>query len=676
MSAERRPSCAIVIPTYRGAALLKACIDAILGSPPTGCDWEIVVVDDGSGDETELLLEEYGGQVLPVIFDRNRGFASACNAGAAASAAEYLVFLNNDTLPTGGWLDALVQAAQTVRDGVAFGSRLLFPDDTVQHAGICICADRWPRHIYAGFPGDHPAVTRPRQVVAVTAACMLVRRSAFDAVGGFDTSFHNGYEDIDLCLRMAQLGGEIHYCPASVLYHLESVTRWPDGPEIRDENVRLFDERWRGRITPDDVGHYLDDGLVELEYGPYYPLRLSVSPLLATIDREDPAVDGLESLLARRSRQVMELQSAGIRSDLAKLQTRTPPPLPLRSGRPVANPELLHRGSFRPLGGSGTGTRVSLLLPVKNEAESLAELLPLVLEQEVHASLEIVAIDSGSDDDTVSVLAEFGATVVRIRPEDFDHGLTRNLAAENANGEILLFMNGRTRPADGRWLAALLGAVQNDATVVGACSRVVAHPSAHPLDRRDSERDLSGSPRRERKEIRDWSSYNTMPVEQRRVFLNFHTVSTAIRADLFRRIPFRAVRTIGEDLLWAREVLEAGWALVHEPTSLAYHSHEYPVQELFMRNVDDGIANRDINGRALDWEVVEQSIATATLEDWRFLEQTMPKGQELEREKLRSALRRTAQMAGQWLGASYETLPDGAAAAFSRIATTRRQGNR
>ena len=72
-----------------------------------------------------------------------------------------------------------------------------------------------------------------------------------------------------------------------------------------------------------------------------------------------------------------------------------------------------------------------------------------------------------------------------------------------------------------------------------------------------------------------------MTEHERRVFLNFHTVSAAIRADAWRRTPFRSVRTLGEDLLWAREVLEAGWALVHEPASRAYHSHDYSLDELF-----------------------------------------------------------------------------------------------
>src|SRR6185295_9859186 len=123
--------------------------------------------------------------------DHNGGFAVACNDGAAAARGELLVFLNNDTEPRPGWLDALVEHADAHAEAAAVGAKLLFPDDTVQHAGVVICQDGRPRHLYAGFPADHPAVEKPRAFQAVTAACMLVRRDAFDRAGGFDQDFRN-----------------------------------------------------------------------------------------------------------------------------------------------------------------------------------------------------------------------------------------------------------------------------------------------------------------------------------------------------------------------------------------------------------------------------------------------------------------------------------------------------
>ena len=82
-----------------------------------------------------------------------------------------------------------------------------------------------PLHLYAGCSADHPAVNKSRRFQAVTAACLLVRRPAFEEVGGFDTGYHNDLEDVDLCLRLGRLGHEVHYCHESVLYHLESASR-------------------------------------------------------------------------------------------------------------------------------------------------------------------------------------------------------------------------------------------------------------------------------------------------------------------------------------------------------------------------------------------------------------------------------------------------------------------
>ena len=123
----------------------------------------MVVVDDASTDTTPQLLAAYGRRIHTVRHETNKGFAAACNAGAAVASGEYLVFLNNDVLPEVGWLDALVRYAEKYPGAAAVGSKLLFPDGTVQHAGVVICQDLHPRHIYAGFPANHPAVNKSRR---------------------------------------------------------------------------------------------------------------------------------------------------------------------------------------------------------------------------------------------------------------------------------------------------------------------------------------------------------------------------------------------------------------------------------------------------------------------------------------------------------------------------------
>ena len=199
------PRCTIVIPVHDRAGLTRRCLDAIPADPPA-TPFEIVVVDDASTDETPALLAERSGAVRTLRREQNGGFATACNDGAAAAQGELLVFLNNDTEPHPGWLDALVAHADAHPEAAAVGAKLLFPDGSVQHAGVVVCQDGRPRHLYAGFPADHPAVHKPRAFQAVTAACMLVRRAAFERAGGFDPAFRNSLEDVDLCLRLRESG--------------------------------------------------------------------------------------------------------------------------------------------------------------------------------------------------------------------------------------------------------------------------------------------------------------------------------------------------------------------------------------------------------------------------------------------------------------------------------------
>ncbi len=673
------PRCAVVIPTYNGAHLLTTCLESLFAHPPERCEMEVVLVDDASTDRTVERFADYAPALTLVAHKDNKGFAISCNDGAAAAGrVDFLVFLNNDTVPLPGWLDALVDEVIEDPEVGAVGSKLLYPDGTVQHAGVIIGQDLWPRHLYAGFPGDHPAVDRSREVAAATAACLLVRRESFETLGGFDTAYVNGYEDVDLCLRMAEERDEkVRYCARSVLYHLESVTRWSEERSAGVEhNSRFFSERWHDRIEPDDFAHYLADGLIRVEYGAIYPFNLWVSPLLAAVHRETGPDDRLEFLLTARTEQVFDLQAERIRAALdhrrAEIELPSANPPRRRTG---GSPEIVNRGEFQPLKGGSGRHRVSVLMPLMDAGEALRRILPRLFEQDAAGELEVVAVDSGSRDDTIAVLEEFDATAISIDPVEFDHGLTRNLLADHARGDILVFLNEGALPCDDRWLAPLLAALDDDPAVAGVTSRIVPRPEADQLVRHDIELEPSGADQRSVRRVDHWASYEGMPVEQRRLLLNFHSVSAAVRADVMRQFPFQSVRAIGEDLLWAREVVEAGMALVHEPESRVFHSHDYSLREWFMRNVDDGVANREINGRTIADEEADALVRGMITADWAYLRDELGlEGEELQRLQIQAALRRAAQTAGQWLGVRYKDYPDNTVDAFSRVANSRRKG--
>jgi GT2 family glycosyltransferase len=307
----KAPECSIVIPVHGKSALTKQCLDRLLTAPFERTIYEIIVADDASPDNTLEVLAAYADRIRLVRHRKNQGFARTCNDGASVAGGRCLVFLNNDTIPQPGWLDALVAyQARHPRAG-AVGSKLLYPNGTIQHAGTIFLQDRWPRHVYVGFPGDHPAVNRSRRFQAVTAASLLMPRDCFEELGGFDPDFINSYEDVDLCLRLGERGWESHYCHESVLYHLESVTRQHRTDE--DEyNAQVYYRRWGHRVKPDDLQTYWDDGLISVEREPGQPPRLRVSPYLAT-PRGGNGETRSSQIVYQRSQQMFELLKENIR---------------------------------------------------------------------------------------------------------------------------------------------------------------------------------------------------------------------------------------------------------------------------------------------------------------------------------------------------------------------------
>jgi GT2 family glycosyltransferase len=260
------PSCSIVIPCLNRMDLTKQCLEALF-TVTDGVPYEVIVVDNGSDDGTAEYLSSLGERIRVISNPENQGFAIACNQGARAATGEYVVFLNNDTVPLRGWLRAMVDVVRTEPGVGIVGSKLLFPDRSVQHIGVSMSREfGTPYHIYRGAPEDAPVASRRRDLNCVTAACMLVRKSEFEEVGGFDEGYRNSFEDIDLCFRMVQRGYRVVYEPASVLLHLESQT---SGRKDHDpHNMRRFVERWSDPSWLDEERVYAEDGYVIVRSDP------------------------------------------------------------------------------------------------------------------------------------------------------------------------------------------------------------------------------------------------------------------------------------------------------------------------------------------------------------------------------------------------------------------------
>jgi GT2 family glycosyltransferase len=243
----------IVIPVFNREELTRNCLTTLLPTLEGAGAGEVIIVDNGSRPETAALLTEFPW-VRVLRNDVNRGFAAACNQGARAAAGRSICHLNNDIVAQPGWL-AKMSARLEPAVGIV-GARLLFPNDTIQHAGVAMLPARFgregfsPYHLYARWPRATPAAAEPADFEIVTGACLLTPRELFLELGGFDEIFWNGNEDVDYCLRVRERGLRVVYEPEATLYHFEPHSG-TQRKRRTSHNIKALGERWGARIEPD-----------------------------------------------------------------------------------------------------------------------------------------------------------------------------------------------------------------------------------------------------------------------------------------------------------------------------------------------------------------------------------------------------------------------------------------
>jgi len=241
------PLVSVIVPARDRAALLARCAQGVLH----GTDYpaiELLVLDNGSRTAgMRRLLRRLSQDIRVRVLDAPGAFnwSALNNAGVRAARGELVVLLNSDTeVADPGWLRRLVVRA--LQPGVgAVGAKLVYPDGTVQHAGISLGpgarAGHLMRHAQANDPAHRGLLARTRSVAAVTGACMALRRSLFLAVGGLDEALPVTGSDIELCLRLRSLGCRVVWCADAVLVHHESATRGLDASDAA--RTRIAAER-------------------------------------------------------------------------------------------------------------------------------------------------------------------------------------------------------------------------------------------------------------------------------------------------------------------------------------------------------------------------------------------------------------------------------------------------
>lgn len=232
-SAETEPTTSIVIPTYNGSEQLDLCLRALRETLPDPFAGEVIVVDDGSGEEIEALLDRWRSSRLSLEVVRNSancGFVVSCNRGAEAATGDILVFLNDDTLPQRGWLPPLLRIFRRYPDAGAVGGRVLCPDGTLQEAGSLIFSDGSAADFGRGdYDPDAPIYCYVREVDYCTAALLATPRALFAESGGFDERYRPAYyEDTDYCFGLRRRGYRTYYQPDTVVVHTEGATAGTD----------------------------------------------------------------------------------------------------------------------------------------------------------------------------------------------------------------------------------------------------------------------------------------------------------------------------------------------------------------------------------------------------------------------------------------------------------------
>lgn len=253
----------IIIPTKNGYKDVQRCVSSII-EKTTYQNYEIIMADNGSTDPKMHELYAEFEQQLPGRFfvesiDIPFNFSTINNRAVKKAHGEYLLFLNNDTeVITENWLTLMVSFAQQERIGCV-GAKLLYPNNTVQHAGVILGLGGVAGHGHYGYPhGDLGYFGRLAINVnysAVTAACLLMKKADFDAVGGFEEAFTVAFNDVDLCLKVQALGRDNVWLHEAELYHFESQTRGYDDKgkkkkRFEQEKV-MMEEKWGPSIEND-----------------------------------------------------------------------------------------------------------------------------------------------------------------------------------------------------------------------------------------------------------------------------------------------------------------------------------------------------------------------------------------------------------------------------------------
>ena len=278
------PKASLVIPTRDKVELLRTCVDSILAKTRYP-DYDVVVVDNQSSDQATLdylARITHDPRVRVLRYDAPFNYSAINNWAVDQCDGAVIGLINNDIeVISPDWLGEMV--SQALRPGIgAVGAMLYYPDDTIQHAGVGLGIHGVAAHLYTGMPRGYPGhggrARVAQQLSAVTGACLVVARHAWEEVGGLDEALQVAFNDIDFCLRLGEAGHRNIWTPFAELYHHESASRGSEDSEEKQQRfageVDLMRERWDARLRADPT-YNVNLSLLDTCSGLSSPPRLS-----------------------------------------------------------------------------------------------------------------------------------------------------------------------------------------------------------------------------------------------------------------------------------------------------------------------------------------------------------------------------------------------------------------
>jgi len=595
---DHLPAISVIVRTKDRPTFLQEALGSLAAQ--TCRDFEVIVVNDGGQDISEIIAEYPSLQCTVVSLAQNQGRGAATNAGITAARGTFIAYLDDDDVYYPSHLEMLYEFLSAhdhfsvAYTDAAFASYHLNPE----HQRYELVE----RRIQSSEDFDRDWLLYQNPIANL---CLMHRRDAWERVGGFGASL-TMLEDWDFFLRLARAYTFHHIPQCTAEYRLRD-----DGTNLSLQKPWMSVEEVNARTA------------IYQRYWQYHTPEVEVrvfSKLLKEVLVRRQQAETYEHL----SRRVAALGNAS-----TKVQVENQRPL------------------------------VSVLIPTKNGERYLDELLTAVTHQRGEGQpFEVIAVDSGSRDQTLSILLRHNVRIVQIRPEEFNHGKTRNLAASYAHGEFLVFLTQDATPANDQWLQNLLASLRTDPLMAGAYSRHQPRPNCHPMEwHRIVEYELHGRPESRVHSANDNPDYARNPI----LYRFFANTSSVVRRSVWEQIPFPEV-AFAEDQAWAERVLQAGYKTAYAANSVVLHSHSYGPWVNFCRHFEHAVAMHQLfasspQRRLKDCMPAALQVAKADLVFWRrYSGQSKPRV--LGRWALPAASWHIAANLGTWLGERANRLPE------------------